>query len=173
MDDDTYKCCAKCGEQKPLTEFYPAGERLRARCKACEREYQRQAWAADPERSRERKRKAQRRYLAAHPEYQKDRWQELKDKVFGHYGRVCVCCGTTENLSIDHLEGDGAAHRTELFGSRNAAGTRMYLWLVRNGFPEGFQVLCLPCNQSKGSGAACRLHSPPRHCPTCTCPAPA
>lgn len=67
--------------------------------------------------------------------------------------------GAAENLSIDHPNGDGSAHRVELFGSRNAAGARMYMWLVAQGFPDGFQVLCLPCNKSKSNGTACRMHA--------------
>jgi len=30
-------------------------------------------------------------------------------------------------------------------------------WLVKNGFPEGFQTLCRPCNVSKKRGTRCRL----------------
>ena len=30
----------------------------------------------------------------------------------------------------------------------------MYRWLRDNGLPEGFQILCLSCNESKGTGAA-------------------
>ena len=28
----------------------------------------------------------------------------------------------------------------------------MYCWLRDNGLPEGFQILCLSCNDSKGTG---------------------
>jgi hypothetical protein len=30
----------------------------------------------------------------------------------------------------------------------------MYCWLGDSGFPEGFQILCLSCNGSKGTGGA-------------------
>lgn len=172
MSEDTGKCCTKCGERKPLTEFYPSPASragLRASCKACDLAYQRQVRAADSEQYRERKRKAQRRYAATHPEYQQDRWRQLRDTVFGHYGRTCACCGATGDLSIDHVGGGGREHRLEVLGSGNASGTRFYLWLVRQGFPGGFQVLCLPCNQSKGSGPVCLLHNPRPHCPSCSC----
>jgi hypothetical protein len=162
MDEDTGKCCSKCGEWKPWDEFPPRpGRPLRAsHCKACQREYQRRARQADPEHARRLRREAQRRYAATNAEYiqrQRDRYEQLRDAVFGHYGRVCACCGVTAGLSIDHPDGNGSAHRIELFGSRHAAGARMYAWLVAQGFPDGFQVLCLPCNKSKGKGAACRL----------------
>ena len=74
-----------------------------------------------------------------------------RDQVLDHYGRVCVCCGATRGLTIDHVNGDGKAHREELKGD-------LYRWLVQEGFPRGFQVLCTPCNSSKGTGLACRMH---------------
>jgi hypothetical protein len=36
-------------------------------------------------------------------------------------------------------------------------GKRFYLWLLAEGFPEGFQTLCRRCNMSKGVGERCRL----------------
>jgi hypothetical protein len=33
----------------------------------------------------------------------------------------------------------------------------MYRWLRDNGFPEGFQILCLSCNDSEGTGERCTL----------------
>jgi len=77
-----------------------------------------------------------------------------------HYGHACACCGATENLSIDHVNGDGREHREALFGSQGGASTSMYRWLARNGFPDGFQTLCRPCNTSKGSGERCRMPHP-------------
>jgi hypothetical protein len=156
---DDSKLCRKCGERKPPTEFSPRN----STCKACHREYQRRAKEADPGEARRIRREAQRRYRAAHPEYaerQREQYRQLRDAVLDHYGRACACCGTTENLSIDHPDGDGAEHRAELFGSpRAGGGTRMYAWLAARGFPEGYQVLCRPCNLSKEKGAACRMHA--------------
>jgi len=85
---------------------------------------------------------------------------QLRGEVLPHYGTVCECCGTTERLSIDHVNGDGAAHRTELFGSPRGRTVAFYQWLIDNGFPEGYQTLCVPCNSSKGTGAECRIHPP-------------
>jgi hypothetical protein len=73
--------------------------------------------------------------------------------VFGHYGTACACCGGTADLQIDHVNGDGAAHRAQV-----GRGTSMYRWLASNGFPSGFQTLCRRCNTSKGTGAACTLN---------------
>jgi hypothetical protein len=76
--------------------------------------------------------------------------------VLDHYGRACTCCGATADLTIDHVSSNGNAHRIELFG-RAAESTQMYRWLIRNGFPAGYQVLCRACNGSKGDGPSCRL----------------
>ena len=76
--------------------------------------------------------------------------------MLDHYGRSCACCGSAEDLGIDHVNGGGNAHRIALFG-RAAESTKMYRWLIRNGFPAGYQILCGPCNSSKAGGAACRL----------------
>jgi hypothetical protein len=137
----------------------------------------------NPEAARERKRlyeqthpekmRAKRhRYRRAHPEKAREiegrrdpregrkralrRYHAVKDAVLDHYSRACSCCGATDRLTIDHVNGDGKAHRIELFG-RSSANLQMYRWLIAQGFPPGFQVLCRPCNSSKGAGAACRL----------------
>ncbi len=77
--------------------------------------------------------------------------QAVKDEVFGHYGGyACACCGETERafLTIDHVRNDGAKHRRE-------QGRKAYSicrWLRLNGFPDGFQVLCMNCNWAKRLG---------------------
>jgi hypothetical protein len=92
------------------------------------------------------------------PERNRGYRDALREKVFGHYGRACSCCGATEDLTIDHVNGDGGQHRLELFGSSLApAGTRFYRWLVKQGLPPGYQTLCRRCNISKQRGARCRL----------------
>ena len=83
--------------------------------------------------------------------------KSVRDQVFDHYGRACACCGSAESLTIDHVYGGGSQHRLEVLGRKTAAGTTFYGWLVRNGFPEGFQTLCFPCNNSKNTGERCRI----------------
>ena len=86
-------------------------------------------------------------------------WREsVRARVFGHYGSTCACCGTAERLSIDHVNGDGKQHREEVLGEGRAWDSyAFYRWLIRNGFPDGLQTLCFPCNQSKGTRERCRL----------------
>lgn len=70
--------------------------------------------------------------------------KRAKVEVFNHYGNVCVCCGEKETtfLTIDHINGGGEKHRAKI-------GRKIYNWLYRNNFPEGFQTLCFNCNWGK------------------------
>lgn len=76
-----------------------------------------------------------------------------------HYGGKCACCGEMryEFLSIDHVNGGGNKHRKELALSAGTtvSGIHMVLWLKKNGYPEGFRVLCHNCNQAIGYYGAC------------------
>ena len=76
-----------------------------------------------------------------------------KRRVFAHYGSHCVCCGEQREvfLTIDHINNDGHLYRKN--GSRSH--NNVYGWLVRKGFPEGFQVLCRNCNWAKESFGEC------------------
>ena len=82
---------------------------------------------------------------------------ELRKQVFAAYGgHRCACCGETEPmfLSIDHIDNDGAELRRN--GTHGRGGTAFYQWLRKNGFPSGFQVLCMNCNQGKHrNGGVC------------------
>jgi hypothetical protein len=72
---------------------------------------------------------------------------QIKIEVFTHYSNgtpKCACCGETEIrfLTIDHINGGGNKQRKQL----GLSGSGIYKWLIRNGFPEGYQVLCYSCN---------------------------
>ena len=84
----------------------------------------------------------------------RDAW---KKTVFDHYGWACKCCGETLKsfLSIDHVNGGGSKHLGT--NGRRLLGSFLYRWLIKNGFPEDFQTLCINCNFSKG-------HSPDGKC---------
>lgn len=133
----------------PLSEFYrSSGNRNghQSRCKQCMNRANRR-WRHDGSGTPGWKLEGDRRSRA-----------RVRDKVLDHYGRACACCGSTEDLTVDHVDGDGAQHRLELFGKpRGTESTGLYRWLAENGFPEGFQVQCRPCNSSKQGGPACRL----------------
>lgn len=78
--------------------------------------------------------------------------QTLKLAAFCAYGGpACKCCGEKrmEFLSIDHINGGGRQHCKEI------GTTSLYHWLSKNGYPPGFQVLCLNCNFAKGHYGIC------------------
>jgi hypothetical protein len=81
-------------------------------------------------------------------------YYDLKAAVFDHFGNICACCGSTDNLEVDHVNGDGDRHRAEI-----GIGA-IYVWLVKNNFPADppTQLLCSDCNESKGTGEHCRLY---------------
>lgn len=78
---------------------------------------------------------------------------EMKKKVFEHYGKECVCCNETifGFLTIDHINGKASMNH-----SSDMKGKKLYSWLIRNNFPEGFQTLCWNCNSgSNANGGIC------------------
>lgn len=61
---------------------------------------------------------------------------------------TCRWCGQgdIDVLCVDHIDNSGAEHRRR---TKWATGAGMYLWLIRNGYPEGYQILCFNCNTKK------------------------
>lgn len=82
------------------------------------------------------------------------KYRAVKEAVFRHYGQECVCCGATEDLAIDHMDGSGKEHRE----ADALARSNLCAWLVGNNYPPGFQPLCRRCNSSKHRGDTCRIH---------------
>ena len=78
--------------------------------------------------------------------------RQAKQHILEHYGTTCACCGTTADLTIDHINGDGKQHRQTI-----SAGSMFHAWLIKNDFPHGFQTLCRLCNTSKRDGERCLL----------------
>lgn len=76
----------------------------------------------------------------------------IKNEILAHYSKSaiprCLTCGE-ENLvllTIDHINGNGALERRKL-GKKG--GIDFYIWLKKNKFPSGYQVLCYNCNWAK------------------------
>lgn len=127
------KKCSKCGKEKTATKefFYFQYGRPHGKCIDCQK--------TPEERGRRN-------------EYAKG----IRLMALAFYGGEipeCNCCGEKEIkfLGIDHIEGGGVKHRKEL----QEAGTTIYLWLRKNNYPEGFQVLCHNCNLAKGYYGEC------------------
>lgn len=81
--------------------------------------------------------------------------QRLKREVFCHYSDgepKCACCGEKiiEFLALDHIGGGGAKSR-----AKNGSSYTYYFYLKKNGFPEGYRILCHNCNQATAWGRKC------------------
>lgn len=77
-----------------------------------------------------------------------DRYQRLKEEVLTIYGKgkcACILCGFNDirALSIDHVNGGGCVHR------ENINRCDIYTWLRMNGYPNGYQTLCMNCQWIK------------------------
>ena len=115
-------------------------------------------------RHREKAKRYNKRYTTRYYNKERNRQDHLKLKllVLSKYGTVCQCCGEDQYqfLSIDHIDGNGAEHRRQIFGNPRGGGG-WYRWLRRNGFPPGYRVLCLNCNFAYGFYKVCP-HKIPR-----------
>lgn len=114
------------------------------------RDQEKQRWYRNPT-IRERHRDAGIRHRA-----------RLKAEVFAAYGgAICACCRETEYLflSVDHINNDGAAQRKELGNS--GTGAPFHAWLKKNGFPPGYQILCMNCNCGKRMNKGVCPHEAP------------
>jgi hypothetical protein len=81
----------------------------------------------------------------------------LRNQALELYGKTCACCGEHryEFLDIHHVEGGGNKHRKSISGNKNFGGYLFLLWLKRNNWPSGFQVLCSNCNGADGFHGEC------------------
>lgn len=79
---------------------------------------------------------------------------KLKTAALEAYGGCrCACCGEEELkfLTLDHMNGDGKAHRAEMKDKHHLSGTWFYLALKKENYPKdiGLQVLCFNCNMGR------------------------
>lgn len=129
--ENKVKFCSRCQQSKPDSDFDRRGKILKCWCRECWRLHYN-----DKARIQARERHAAR-----------------KAKALSEYGTVCQRCGISDPdvLTIDHINNDGASHRKELQASQNSkiGSSKVYQWLEKNGYPNGFTVLCFNCNIKK------------------------
>lgn len=130
------RCRACVNEQSKLSRMRPFGIDEKHNCRVCKVELTEETWNKG---SRKHK-----QYLCK--ECQRKAQNKIRLDIVNHYGSKCAYCGSTEDLQIDHIEGNGKAHREEL-----GDGATIYYWIKRNNYPTGFQVLCKKHNVNKGS----------------------
>lgn len=146
--------CKTCKAHKSVSSFC-RGSRyngLSARCRSCAN--------AGFNKWKEKNREKVKLYQKSWQQRQssKDKKSEyarqLKAEIIFKYGGKCACCGESgfEFLSIDHIDGSGGVHRSQI----NASGTGFYRWLKKMEFPKSnFQILCMNCNFAKGKYNEC------------------
>lgn len=152
--------CGRCGATKVRS---PSGQLGCRPCAASRAKIRYMELTEDPDSlkaTRKRWRDNAMRWKERHPDrvkkFQAITRRRRKATVMNHYGgtpAICACCGESaiEFLTIDHIDGRGSEHRDKI----GRDGSSLYVWLIRNGFPEGFQVLCMNCNFSKGHYGYC------------------
>lgn len=132
--DDNRRICRKCESEK--TKLFLAAHP----------DYAKKWREANPDKAHNRKYKINDETRAKIREYH----HRLKIEVLTHYGGNpphCIRCGyaDTRALSVDHVNGGGTQH-LRLIGK-----SHYYGWLKKNGYPAGFQVLCMNCQFIKRS----------------------
>ncbi len=135
-----HKYCGRCQQTKTFMSFHKditTFDKHDSCCKSCKQKLYKEN---------------KRRFKLNHKQYQ----HRLKIEVIKHYGNICSCCGEDciAFLQIDHINGGGNKHRLAVVGSKQG-GYSFYLWLRRNNFPKGFQVLCANCNMAKSYWGEC------------------
>ena len=143
----TQKYCTACQAYKPATkEFFDIHKSgyggLASQCKSCrDIKYE--------------------RYRNENPDITTVRWRKwrnrLRREAIIHYSNganCCACCGEKhyEFLTIDHVDGNGKAHRRQ---NKVSGGSSFYRWLKLNDYPLGFRILCYNCNCSFGAYGYC------------------
>lgn len=153
--DGTQTRCPACRSDEYQRRMARPGNREKVR------QQSRESAARNPERIKQYMKD---RYYADHEStkvkqaaYMRERHQKNRAEVLDAYGGKCACCGESEPafLCMDHIDGGGNAHRKEQTGNRRGSATTIYYWLKRNGYPEGFQILCANCNMAKERPQGC------------------
>jgi len=156
------KKCSKCKVEKQETDFWKnAGngtiDGLHSWCKKCLRSDAKARYHKtkknDPEKLKKYARdwfekNRERSYFLSKRSYEKRRYETLC--AYGGIPPRCSCCKEKEIkfLSFDHIKGGGLKHAREI-------KTSLMLWLRRNNYPKGFQILCHNCNFAKGHYGKC------------------
>lgn len=142
------KICGKCGNERPFEDFHKSRNSVDGRqayCKSC-MVSARADWALrNPERDKEletkykqsarykvtkKNSKYRRRQRLAKTPKELELTAEQERLILEFYGRRCLCCGSTEDVTLDHV-------KPLALGGLNSA--------------TNIQILCRECNSRKGA----------------------
>lgn len=89
--------------------------------------------------------------MPSRKEYWRQYKRRIKQELLDVYGAQCACCGETtfEFLTLDHIDGSGAAQRR---GRGGAGGSQWYREAIRLNDPAKFRILCFNCNCGRVGG---------------------
>lgn len=84
------------------------------------------------------------------------RYRKNRLKVILHYGGdppKCLCCGESQYrfLTIHHINNNGGEHRKEL----KTKNLRIAEYIIKNNYPNEYQILCYNCNCAIGFFGEC------------------
>lgn len=142
--------------QKHLEKLRENERRYRQRHPERVRESRRKSWQKHYLEHRDqviaRNKENYRKHKLARSQYSHEYCQKRKATIMQAYGGKCACCGESNLcfLCLDHIDGGGTQHRY-----RVGVGQNFYIWIVRQNFPAGYQVLCYNCNMAKESPGGC------------------
>ncbi len=73
-------------------------------------------------------------------------------RVLSAYGNVCVECGEDDPvvIQLDHID-SGLAKQQRGQRKYGASGQTIYAMVIREGFPDDYQLLCANCNIRKAA----------------------
>lgn len=151
------KKCPRCPEPRPIEDFRLDRARKDGRYSYC-REHTREMAKVYWQRWRKENLERRRIYALAHRDRKsqvaRERRRRERAAVLEHYGGTppsCGCCGEgrPEFLALDHINGGGRQER------KRVGHATFWSWLIRQGFPTGYRVLCHNCNMSHGFFGYC------------------
>lgn len=92
-------------------------------------------------------REYQKEWYKSKAEYLRELRLKNKELVYSHYGNKCNCCKETEKkfLTIDHVNNDGYKDKKDRGGSSDS----LYRKIIKENFPDIYQILCYNCNCGK------------------------
>ena len=88
----------------------------------------------------------------------KKKSRKYRQEFLDAYGRVCTCCGETneEFLTAEHLPNRWGRELKAMHEKGKATGTYVYRLLKKLNWPKrGITVLCINCNYSRGMYGYC------------------